>query len=76
MGLELISTKFTHLLLSITVDATNSVPVAPQFRVINASNPVFLRDVVSVQGGVELMVALGFREDADGHLVLPMVRGY
>lgn len=45
-----------------------------QYRVINTSNAVFLRDVVSVQGGVELMVALGFREDSDGHLVLPMVR--
>lgn len=45
-----------------------------QYRVVNTSNAVFLRDVVAVQGGVELMVALGFREDADGHLVLPMVR--
>ncbi|CAM9744831.1 unnamed protein product [Scytosiphon promiscuus] len=47
-------------------------PTKGKFRVINVSNPVFLRDVVSVQGGVELMVALGFRGDADGHLVLPM----
>ena len=51
-----------------------SVVATHQYRVINTSNAVFLRDVVSVQGGVELMVALGFREDADGQLVLPMVR--
>ncbi|CAM9418724.1 unnamed protein product [Hapterophycus canaliculatus] len=51
-------------------------PTMGKFRVINTSNPVFLRDVVPVQGGVELLVALGFREDADAHLVLPMVRGY
>lgn len=52
-----------------------SAAAAPQqYRVISTSNAVFLRDVVAVQGGVELMVALGFREDADGQLVLPMVR--
>ncbi len=61
----------------VTPPLTRTLPPMPhkyQFRVINTSNAVFLRDVVSVQGGVELMVALGFREDSDGHLVLPMVR--
>lgn len=52
---------------------TTSAAATQQYRVINTSNAVFLRDVVSVQGGVELMVAVGFREDADGQLVLPMV---
>ncbi|CBJ33221.1 calmodulin-like myosin-light chain [Ectocarpus siliculosus] len=47
-------------------------PTMGKYRVVNTSNAVFLRDVVAVQGGVELMVALGFREDADGHLVLSM----
>eukprot|EP00903_Cladosiphon_okamuranus_P006300 g6178.t1 len=47
-------------------------PTMGKYRVINTSNAVFLRDVVSVQGGVELMVALGFREDTDGQLILPM----
>ena len=45
----------------------------PQYRAINTSNAGFLRDVVSVEGGVKLMVALGFREDLDGQLVLPAV---
>lgn len=48
-------------------------PSPPQYRVINTSNAGFLRDVVSVEGGVQLMVALGFREDVDGQLVLPAV---
>ncbi|CAM9466188.1 unnamed protein product [Ectocarpus fasciculatus] len=47
-------------------------PTMRKYRVVNTSNAVFLRNIVAVQGGVELMVALGFREDADGHLVLPM----
>lgn len=34
---------------------------------------MFLRNVVAVQGGMQLMVALGFREDTNGLLVLPMV---
>lgn len=44
-----------------------------QYRVINTSNPAFLRDIASAEGGIDLMVALGFREDAEGRLILPMV---
>lgn len=53
--------------------SSTTCPSLPQYRVINTSNAGFLRDVVSVKGGVELMVALGFREDVDGQLVLPAV---
>lgn len=75
-------TFFDSTTASFCVTLTTATPhprlhrrlLPPKYRVINTSNPIFLRDVASVQGGMELMVALGFREDMDGQLVLPMVR--
>ena len=47
-------------------------PTDQSVRIINTSNPNFQRRIVAFEGGVELLVACGFREDTDsGNLVFP-----
>ncbi len=43
----------------------------PYCRKINTRNALFVEKVASVPGGIELLVAAGFRENANGALVFP-----
>jgi hypothetical protein len=46
-------------------------PSQSRYRHISTANSGFTRRIAAVPGGVDLLVAMGFREDAEGSLIFP-----
>ena len=66
--------RWIHCIETIHVIVTNVVknPGIAKFYRINMGNENFHRRVSRVTGGIDMLVSLGFREEEDGSLVLPI----